>query len=122
MEGIKKKVLVVDDDEVIRDLIISFLSFSGYEVSGAKNGREGLDMVMEQPPDLIISDIHMPRMNGFQLLKEVKEINPNLPVIFITGYAHLRRFFSDQNAQADGFLEKPFNLDTLKKLVMKFVG
>ncbi len=122
MEGIKKKVLVVDDDQVIRDLIISFLSFSGYEVSGAENGKEGLDMVMEQPPDLIISDIHMPQMNGFQLLKEVKEINPDLPVIFITGYAHLRRFFSDQNARADGFLEKPFNLDTLKNLVVKFVG
>ena len=87
MESTKKKVLVVDDDEVIRDLIISFLSFSGYEVSGAKNGKEGLDMVVEQPPDLIISDIHMPQMNGFQLLKEVKEINPKLPVIFITGYA-----------------------------------
>ncbi len=122
MESTKKKVLVVDDDQVIRDLIISFLSFSGYEVSGAENGREGLDMVMEQPPDLIISDIHMPQMNGFQLLKEVKEINPDLPVIFITGYAHLRRFFSDQNARADGFLEKPFNLDTLNNLVKKFVG
>lgn len=122
MEETKKRVLVVDDDQVIRDLIISFLSFSGYEVSGAQNGKEGLDIVKEHQPDLIISDIHMPQMNGFQLLKEVKDINPDLPVIFITGYAHLRRFFSDQNVRADGFLEKPFNLDTLNDLVKKFVG
>ena len=122
MDGLKKRILVVDDDQVIRDLIISFLTFSGYEAQGAQNGQEGLDLVLQQRPDLVITDIHMPLMNGFQLLKAVKKIGPDIPVIFITGYAHLRRFFSDQNARADGFLEKPFNLDSLNDLVKKFVG
>jgi DNA-binding NtrC family response regulator len=122
MTGLKKRILVVDDDQVIRDLIISFLTFSGYEAQGAQNGQEGLDMALQNQPDLIITDIHMPLMNGFQLLKAVKKIGPDIPVIFITGYAHLRRFFSEQNAQADGFLEKPFNLDALNSLVMKFIG
>ena len=122
MEGLKKKILVVDDDQVIRDLIISFLTFSGYEAQGAQNGQEGLDLILQNRPDLVITDIHMPLMNGFQLLKAVKKIGPEIPVIFITGYAHLRRFFSDQNARADGFLEKPFNLDSLNDLVKKFVG
>ena len=122
MEGFKKRILVVDDDQVIRDLIISFLTFSGYEAHGAQNGQEGLDMVLQHHPDLVITDIHMPLMNGFQLLKAVKKIGPDIPVIFITGYAHLRRFFSEQNAQADGFLEKPFNLDSLNSMVEKFVG
>jgi len=122
MEGLKKRILVVDDDQVIRDLIISFLTFSGYEASGAQNGQEGLDIVLSHHPDLVITDIHMPLMNGFQLLKAIKKIGPDIPVIFITGYAHLRRFFSEQSARADGFLEKPFNLETLNNLIQKFVG
>jgi DNA-binding NtrC family response regulator len=121
MSNPRKKILVVDDDQVIRDLIISFLSFSGYEAQGAQNGQEGLDLVLKNQPDLVITDIHMPQMNGFQLLKAVKKIDSDIPVIFITGYAHLRRFFSDQNARADGFLEKPFNLDSLNSMVKKFI-
>ena len=69
METLKKKVLVVDDDEVIRDLLINFLKFSGYDGIGAQNGQAALDVVLVDPPDMIITDIHMPYMNGFQLLR-----------------------------------------------------
>ena len=54
METLKKKVLVVDDDEVIRDLLINFLKFSGYDGIGAPNGQEALDLVLVEPPDMII--------------------------------------------------------------------
>lgn len=121
METLKKKVLVVDDDEVIRDLLINFLTFSGYEGVGAANGQKALEIVLADPPDMIITDIHMPLMNGFQLLRAVKRINPDLPVVFITGFAHFRRFFADKTARADGFLEKPFSLEAIDSLVKKFL-
>jgi DNA-binding NtrC family response regulator len=121
MEKPKKKVLVVDDDEVIRNLLINFLRFSGYEGIGAPNGQKALETILSDAPELIISDIHMPLMNGFQLLSAVKRINPNLPVVFITGFAHFRRFFADKTARADGFLEKPFSLEALDTIVKKFL-
>ncbi|MBK6909514.1 MAG: response regulator [bacterium] len=121
MESLKKKVLVVDDDEVIRDLLINFLKFSGYEGIGAPNGQKALEMIIADAPDMIITDIHMPLMNGFQLLRAVKRINPDLPVIFITGFAHFRRFFADKTARADGFLEKPFSLEAIDGLVKKYL-
>lgn len=121
MENLKKKVLVVDDDEVIRDLLLNFLRFSGYEGIGASNGQKALEVVLSDEPHLVISDIHMPLMNGFQLLRAIKRINPCLPVVFITGFAHFRRFFADNTARADGFLEKPFSLEALDTIVKKFV-
>jgi DNA-binding NtrC family response regulator len=60
-------------------------------------------------------------MNGFQLLRAVKRINADLPVVFITGFAHFRRFFADKTARADGFLEKPFSLEAIDSLVKKFI-
>jgi DNA-binding NtrC family response regulator len=121
METLKKKVLVVDDDEVIRDLLINFLKFSGYEGIGAENGQKALEMVLADPPEMIITDIHMPLMNGFQLLRAVKRVNEGIPVVFITGFAHFRRFFADKTARADGFLEKPFSLEAIDGLVKKFL-
>lgn len=117
----KKKVLVVDDDEVIRDLLLNFLRFSGYEGVGATNGQKAMEIILSDAPDLVITDIHMPLMNGFQLLRAVRRIDPALPVVFITGFAHFRRFFADKTAQADGFIEKPFSLETLDALVKKFI-
>jgi DNA-binding NtrC family response regulator len=117
----KKKVIVVDDDQVIRDLLINFLKFSGHEGIGAANGQRAMEIILSEAPDLVITDIHMPLMNGFQLLRAIRRINPNLPVVFITGFAHFRRFFADKTARADGFLEKPFSLEALDALVKKFI-
>ena len=117
-----KKILIVDDDEVIRDLLINFCKFSGYEGIGASNGQEALDKVLLNPPDMIIADIHMPYMNGFQLLRAVKRLHPDMPVVFITGFQHFRRCFADKTARADGFLEKPFSLEAIDTLIKKFVG
>jgi DNA-binding NtrC family response regulator len=117
----KKKVIVVDDDQVIRDLLINFLKFSGHEGIGAANGQRAMEIILSEAPDLVITDIHMPLMNGFQLLRAIRRVNPNLPVVFITGFAHFRRFFADKTARADGFLEKPFSLEALDALVKKFI-
>jgi len=121
MDSLKKKILVVDDDEVLRDILINFLKSNGYEAIGAKDGQKGLNLILVDQPDLIITGIHIPIMNGFQLLRAVKKLHPEPPVIFITSFPHFRRFYADKTARADGFLEKPFSLEAIDNLVKKLI-
>lgn len=117
----KKLVYVVDDDEVIRDLIGNFLTFSGYDVQAFPNGLACSEALSAQTPDAIITDIHMPYVNGFQLLSISRRVAPDTPVLFITAFAHFRRFFADKTARADGYLEKPFSLEALDNWCKNFI-
>lgn len=117
----KKKILIVDDDEVIRDLVASFIKLCGYDSMKAPNGQKALELVLIGKPDLIFTDIHMPLMNGFQFLRAVKRMHPDLPVVLITGFSHFRKLFSDKTARADGFIEKPFALEVLDGYMKKFL-
>ena len=111
----KKLIYVVDDEEFIRDLLTTFLDFSGYAAKSFVNGQECLMALVVEKPDAVITDIHMPIMNGFQLLRAVRNIDKDIPVLFITGFAHFRRFFADKTARADGFIEKPFSLESISQ-------
>ena len=73
MESNKKKVLIVDDDNNLRKVLMDKLSLAGFEISGAPNGKEGLEKALEFHPDVILLDIIMPIMNGQQMLKELRE-------------------------------------------------
>lgn len=117
----KKLIYVADDDEVIRDLLDNWLKFEGYETKVFSNGQACLEAVVAQAPDALITDIHMPLMNGFQLLRATKRMNPDVPVILITGFAHFRRFFADKTARADAFLEKPFSLEAISNVLKRFI-
>lgn len=82
-----KEILVVDDDPLIQHVIISALTFSGVQVRSAPSGADALESVTLHPPDLILSDINMPGMNGIELLARLKtqESTRNIPVILISG-------------------------------------
>jgi len=80
------KVLVVDDDDRIRSLLLDTLSALGYHALGAKNGEEALTLLETEKLDMVITDVRMPKMNGLSLLKNIKNLNPLLPVLIITGY------------------------------------
>ena len=85
MPRLNKRILVVDDYPPTRELIRDALTRSDYyEISEAENGREALDMCSQGPFDLVISDVMMPTMGGMELLKRLREINPDTPVIMIT--------------------------------------
>ena len=79
-----KKVLVVDDDEVLVRLIAQVLSQKGYEVLKASNGQEALRLLFDQRPDLVILDVVMPRMDGWQTLDRIRDIS-DVPIIMLTG-------------------------------------
>lgn len=112
-----KKVIIVDDDEDMRTGIVSILKMNGYAVLEADNGTDALDIISAQKPDLIISDVMMPNMNGFMLREMLKE-NPDtagIPMIFISGYAtDAGAWGSDPSVD---YLAKPFTFDELMGVV-----
>lgn len=112
-------ILVVDDESVIIELLARLLSEKGYEVSAAVDGREALEFLRGHTCDLVISDVRMPRLDGLRLLKAVKDMNPRLPVIMISGYDEASVVVEALKAGAENFLAKPLDLDILEQVISK---
>src|SRR5712692_943826 len=115
-----KRVLVVDDDEGIRDLLRLLLEEEGFCVALARNGREALDRVAEKPPLLVLLDLQMPEMSGWEAHQRLRAEHAGLPVVVMTAGEHARRE-ADQHG-ADGFLAKPFELADVLNTVARFVA
>ncbi|MEL7037412.1 MAG: response regulator [Cyanobacteria bacterium J06592_8] len=104
------KILVIEDDTDVRDNIEEILELSDYEVMTAANGRLGLEVVQSQKPDLIICDVMMPELDGYGVVKSLRE-NPetsNIPVIFLTAKVERSDQRIGMNLGADDYLTKPF--------------
>ncbi len=108
-----KTILVVEDEMDIRMSLQDMLENEGFNVLTAKNGKEGLELSVSKEPDLILSDILMPQMNGYELLKKLQE-NPNTaatPFIFLTAKVDVKDFRKGMTSGADDYLMKPFKID-----------
>ncbi len=115
------KILVVDDDESLRELLRMHLASAGYEVSTAPDGISAGYQVLKNPPDLIVSDVGMPHMDGFEFVAALKSDRtlPMIPVIFLTSMED-----GDGRGKelgAVGYLTKPVRADRLLELVAKHV-
>jgi DNA-binding NtrC family response regulator len=108
------RILVVDDDTQLLDLLVDTLDAVGYQVEGATDGIEALDKLKEGRYHLMITDIKMPGMDGITLLKKARRYYPDLPVLFITGYGAPEII---GRASADGFLAKPFRISHIEELI-----
>ena len=114
-------ILVIDDDESIRQLLKLHLSAAGYEVHVASDAISAGYMVLRSPPDLIITDVNMPHMDGFEFIATLKadKTVPNIPVIFLTSMEE-----GDHRGKAlgaVGYITKPVRADRLLQLVAKHV-
>jgi len=121
-----KKILVVDDEKKIRELLELRLASEGYEVLQADNGEEGIEQARKQKPDLIIMDVMMPRMDGAEAVGHLKEDpqTKDIPVIFLTSMItkeeeNEQAFGIQMNAKQHKFLAKPFDTPTLLAEVQK---
>jgi len=112
-----KSVLVVDDEAIIRDLCSKALK--GYRVFQAGDGEEALGVFRKGEIDVILTDVMMPKMGGIELLKRLKEIEPTVVVIIMTGFAEKDIILNALKADADDFITKPLNLLQLKTAVDK---
>ncbi len=112
-------ILVVDDDESIRDTLGGLLEAKGYQVELAKNGIEALNKVKNKPFDLVITDLKLPKLNGLELLQKIKIFDPLVVVIIITGYSNVETAVKALNSGASNFLKKPFDFKDIEKVVHK---
>ncbi len=106
-----QKILIVDDDSTLRAALTRYLKDRGFLVRNAASGREGLDSFTQDPPDLIVSDVVMPEMDGFELCTRVRESEPGqlIPFIFLSGRCDLEDRIQGHSIGADDYLVKPFH-------------
>jgi len=108
------KILVVDDEMDIRTLLAQFLEKEGYDIDTAVDGVDALDKIKTSRPDLVISDIRMPRSNGFELLDNVTKLGPPpLPMLFVSGYVGMDSKAYADNKNFAGFISKPVKWNIL---------
>ena len=120
------KILIAEDERDIRDLVAFTLRFAGYEVFAAANGEEAVDMAPKVNPDLILMDVRMPRMTGYEACRLIK-LNPDLkdiPVVFLSAKGQEAEIQQGLEAGAEEYLLKPFAPDQLtshvKTILEKF--
>lgn len=115
-----KKILLVDDDESIQLLYHEEFVDDGYAVVAAMNGEEALEKFKADLPDIVILDIQMPGMNGIEVLRQMKMINPGIPVILSSAYHEYKQ---DLGAWAsEEYVVKSADIDELKQAVRRCIG
>ena len=113
------KILVIDDEKLLRWSLQQNLSKEGYTVITAEKGMEGLNLFKEETPDVTLLDIHLPDVSGITVLQGIKEINKDALAIMITAFGDIQTAVKTIKLGAYDFVEKPFNVDKLKILVAK---
>lgn len=119
-QGGCKHVLIIEDDKSIRDSLAQLLEFEGYNVTGAANGQEGLDCLQGLEPCMILLDLMMPIMDGWQFSSQVKA-DPKLsriPLVLISADGNIHQ--KAQQVQALGYLKKPINVDRLLGTIKQY--
>ncbi|MBF0431180.1 MAG: response regulator [Fibrobacteria bacterium] len=119
-----KKILLVDDEPDILMTVKKRLQISGYEVDTAENGREALEKVKTYEPDLVVLDVMMPEINGYEVCRTLRESpeTQNLPIIMLTAKAQNFDKFWGQEVGASKYLTKPFDDKELVKSVGELLG
>ncbi|MDJ0697941.1 response regulator transcription factor [Mastigocoleus sp. MO_188.B34] len=113
------QLLLVDDEPGLREAVKDYLEESGFKVQVASNAREGWELMQQNTPELVISDIMMPQVDGYQFLKQLRE-DPrfaSLPVIFLTAKGMTSDRIQGYQAGVDGYLPKPFDPDELVAII-----
>ncbi len=118
MQGMEK-ILVIEDDETVRDVLHSFLREKGYEVTIAHNGEAGRDLVRAEKYDIVLTDLVMPGITGMDILKEVATSRINTPVIVMTAFGTVQTAVEAMRHGAFDYITKPFNLDELMIILDK---
>jgi two-component system response regulator VicR len=106
-----RRIVYIEDDLEMIDLVTMILSRRGYQIQGAHGGRQGLDLVQREPPDLILLDLMMPDLDGWELYQQLKanEKTRDIPVIIVTAKAQaIDRVLGLHIAKVDDYISKPF--------------
>lgn len=106
-----KRVLVIEDEEILRESILTILQAQGFRAIGAENGHRGLDRVKEFRPDLILCDVRMPGLDGYEVLKSLRQdpVTAKTPLLLLTAETIENVIHQGESLGASGYLTKPFS-------------
>jgi putative nucleotidyltransferase with HDIG domain len=113
----RRRVLIVDDDHLVRDALRFALEDAGYDVWAVAHGADALAVLESQAVDIVLSDIFMPGMNGFELLKQIRQRRPDVPVILVTGFGNIEMARQALKEGATDFITKPYNVSEIPILI-----
>lgn len=114
-----KRILAVDDEPNMRRLLEIMLNQAGYQVRLASNGKEALDILIREGADLVLSDLHMPDMDGIALLSSIREIELATPVIIVTAHGEIESAVMAMKLGASDYILRPFDLETLEMAISR---
>ena len=118
----RPRVLVVDDEASIRDLLLKTLALADYDVDLAPDGRVALERMRLCSYDLLITDLNMPGMDGLAVIREARRLHENLPVIIITGFSTEASVIEAANLGVSGYLTKPFKVLKVLSVAARALG
>lgn len=113
----QRHILIVDDDALVRETLQFVLEDGGYAVQATDSGADALQILEQEPIDLVLTDIFMPGMNGFDLLRQIRERAPSIPVILITGYGSIEMARDALKQGASDFITKPYNIQEIPIMI-----
>jgi DNA-binding NtrC family response regulator len=114
-----ERILVVDDEEQMRDLLAKVLERKGYQVSACGDGAEALALLEREPADLVVTDVRMPGLNGMEALRAIKELNPDIVVIIMTAFGSIDQAVQAVKDGAYDYINKPFKIDEILLTIEK---
>lgn len=120
-----KRILIVDDSQLVRTILKDTLQKSGYEVIETDNGYSAYNLTIEELPDLVILDLVMPELNGFDVTKKIRtdDRTKHIPIIISTGSEGMHAEFNkDSETFVQGFIEKPYKTEIIVKRIKKILG
>lgn len=118
----KKRILIADDEKDFLELLKKRLEKENYEVLAAINGEEALDLARQHKPDLVISDVEMPKMDGCMLLSVLSKEYSDLPVIFLTSHTQFEEIKKGMALGVMSYVPKPFKAETLLNVIKGMIG
>jgi len=118
----KNRILVADDEEALRTVLSSELEGEGYSVKNAADGQEAITLLQKNEFDLILLDIKMPNVDGFEVLKFAKDKAPKTKVVMLTGFADLKNAIESKKLGAEDFISKPYDLVDLLTTVERVLS
>jgi DNA-binding NtrC family response regulator len=114
--------LIVDDDPIVRSMLSSILEDEGYSVEAVDNGKEAIKTCEKLPFDVALVDINLPDVKGTELLHKMKQLQPKMVKIIITGHPSIENAVSALNEKSDGFISKPFDPQELLAMIKKLIA
>lgn len=114
-----KKILLIDDEESLRENIIEVLNIEGYDVISSADGKDGYEKAISNPPDIILCDVMMPVMDGIEVFSKIKsnERTMHIPFVFLTALVDRFDVKKGMELGADDYLAKPFTIVSLLKTI-----